>query len=100
MKQKQAPDYFLLCDRKTRDCGDEACEWEEEARNELKQQVGRTLLQTTAIFQALAEKGARRRESEMITTSIREPQDGDLGFFGKTCVAALVFKNQITGSHM
>ena len=29
---------------------------------------------------------------EMITTSIREPQDGDLAFFGKTCVAALVFK--------
>ena len=38
----------------------EAGEWEEEAENELKQQVGRTLLQTTAIFQALAEKGARR----------------------------------------
>ena len=29
---------------------------------------------------------------EMITTSIREPQDGDLAFFGKSCVAALVFK--------
>ena len=71
MKKKQAPDYFLLCDRKTRDCGDEACEWEEEARNELKQQVGRTSLQTTAIFQALAEKGARRRESEMGLNDVR-----------------------------
>ena len=71
MKKKQAPDYFLLCDRKTRDCGDEACEWEEEARNELKQQVGRTSLQTTAIFQALAEEGARRRESEMGLNDVR-----------------------------
>ena len=38
---------------------------EEEAENELKQEVGRTSLQTTSIFQALAEKGASRRESEM-----------------------------------
>ena len=71
MKKKQAPDYFLLCDRKTRDCVDEACEREEEARNGLKQQVGRTLLQTTAIFQALAVKGARRRESEMGLNDVR-----------------------------
>ena len=41
------------------------------ARNELKQQVGRTSLQTTAIFQALAEKGARRRESEMGLNDVR-----------------------------
>ena len=40
-------------------------------KNELKQQVGRTSLQTTAIFQALAEKGARRRESEMGLNDVR-----------------------------
>ena len=40
-------------------------------KNELKQQVGRTLLQTTAIFQALAEKGARRRESEIGLNDVR-----------------------------
>ena len=43
----------------------EAGEWEEESENKLKQEVGRTSLQTTSIFQALAEKGASRRESEM-----------------------------------
>ena len=43
----------------------EAGEWEEEAENELKQEVGRTSLQSTSFFQALAEKGASRRESEM-----------------------------------
>ena len=32
---------------------------EEKAENELKQEVGRTSLQTTAILQALAKKGAR-----------------------------------------
>ena len=35
----------------------EAGEWEEEAENELKQEVGRTSLQSTLIFQALAEGG-------------------------------------------
>ena len=35
----------------------EAGEWEEEAGNELKQEVPRTSLQTTAIFQALADNG-------------------------------------------
>ena len=35
----------------------EAGEWEEESENKLKQEVGRTLLQTTSFFQALAEKG-------------------------------------------
>ena len=34
-------------------------------------QGGRTSLQTTAIFQALAEKGARRRESEMGLNDVR-----------------------------
>ena len=43
----------------------EAGEWEEKAENELKQEVGRTSLRSKAIFQALAEKGASRRESEM-----------------------------------
>ena len=43
----------------------EAGESEEEAENELKQKVGRTSLQSTSFFQALAEKGASRRESEM-----------------------------------
>ena len=43
----------------------EAGEWEEESENKLKQEVGRTSLQTTSIFQALAEKRASRRESEM-----------------------------------
>ena len=43
----------------------EAGEWEEETENELKQEVGRTTLQTTSIFQALAAKRAGRRESEM-----------------------------------
>ena len=43
----------------------EAGEWEEEAENELKQKVGRTSLQSTSFFQALAEKGASRRENEM-----------------------------------
>ena len=33
--------------------------------------MGRTSLQTTAIFQALAEKGARRRESEMGLNDVR-----------------------------
>ena len=35
----------------------EAGEWLEEAENELKQEVGRTSLQSTLIFQALAEGG-------------------------------------------
>ena len=43
----------------------EAGEWEAEAENELKQKVGRTSLQSTSFFQALAEKGASRRENEM-----------------------------------
>ena len=38
----------------------EAGEWLEEAENELKQKVGRTSLQTTLIFQALAEVGEER----------------------------------------
>ena len=42
----------------------EASEWEEEeAENELKQEVGRTSLQSTLIFQALAE-GGREEERE------------------------------------
>ena len=40
----------------------EAGEWLEEAENELKQKVGRTSLQTTLIFQALAEGGEKKRE--------------------------------------
>ena len=55
-----------------------ACEGEEEARIELKKQVGRTSLQTTAIFQALAEKGARRRESEMGLMKYRSEMDSPL----------------------
>ena len=43
----------------------EVGEWEEETENELKQEVGRTSLQSTSFFQALAEKGASRRENEM-----------------------------------
>ena len=35
----------------------EAGEWLEEAENELKQEVGRTSLQSTSFSQALAEKG-------------------------------------------
>ena len=34
--------------------------------------MGRTSLKTTAIFQALADKGARRRESEMGLNDVRE----------------------------
>ena len=49
----------------------EAGEWEEEAENELKQEVGRTSLQSTSFFQALAEKGARRRESEIGLNDVR-----------------------------
>ena len=56
----------------------EAGEWEEEAENELKQEVGRTSLQTTSSFQALAEKravrrekGARKRESEIGLNDVR-----------------------------
>ena len=41
----------------------EAGEWLEEAENELKQEVGRTSLQSTLIFQALAEGG---REEERV----------------------------------
>ena len=41
----------------------EASEWEEGAENELKQKVGRTSLQSTLIFQALAE-GGREEERE------------------------------------
>ena len=41
----------------------EAGEWEEESENKLKQEVGKTSLQTTSIFQALAEKESRVREA-------------------------------------
>ena len=44
---------------------------EEEAENELKQEVGRTSLQTTAILQELAKKGARRKESDMGLYDVR-----------------------------
>ena len=51
--------------KKSRILSREAGEWEEEAEIELKQDVGGTSIQTTSIFQALAEKRAGRRESEM-----------------------------------
>ena len=50
--------------KKSRILSREAGEWEEEAENDLKQEQG-TSIQTTSIFQALAEKRAGRRESEM-----------------------------------
>ena len=51
--------------------GEWAGEWEEEAENELKQEVGRTSLQTTAVFQVLAVKEGRKRESEEGLNSVR-----------------------------
>ena len=56
----------------------EAGEWEGESGNKLKREVGRTSLQTTSSFQALAEKravrrekGARKRESEIGLNDVR-----------------------------
>ena len=49
--------------QKSRRLRREAGEWLEEAENELKQEVGRTSLQSTLIFQALAEGG---REEERV----------------------------------
>ena len=55
----------------------EAGEWEEEAENELKQKVGRTSLQSTSFFQALAEKG-RVEVSEMGLMKYRSEMDSPL----------------------
>ena len=72
LKGEQGPYCFLLCDlQKSKKIGREAGEWKEEAENELKQEVGRRSLQTTAFFQALAEKGARRSKSEVGLNDVR-----------------------------
>ena len=76
----------------------EAGEWEEKAENELKQEVGRTSLQTTSIFQALAEKGARRRESEMGLMKYRSEMDSPLhqgtlqARTGYLCLISFIFR--------
>ena len=61
----------FVINKKERGWGNGAGEWEEEAENELKQEVGRTSLQTTAVFQVLAVKEGRKGESEEGLNSVR-----------------------------